>query len=131
IDIVPIFFILLAYVLFLIHIQTRTPRTSIVTLVLLGIVLGLGIASKWIVLAAWASIVFFLVARAIRRHVNVRIGPQDDPIWTWGRGEGPAVAGGARTDVYVLVALVALVAIPLAIYVASWYPFFLRGQFQN
>ena len=131
IDIFPIFFILLAYTLYLVHIQTRTPRASIVTLILLGIVLGLGIASKWIVLAAWASIVFLLVARAIRRRVDVRIGPREDPIWTWGRGEGPAVAGGARADVYVLLALVALVVIPLAIYYASWYPFFARGQFQN
>jgi dolichyl-phosphate-mannose-protein mannosyltransferase len=131
IDIFPIFFILLAYTLYLVHIQSRTPRTSIVTLLLLGIVLGLGIASKWIVLAAWASIVFLLVGRAIRRHVDVRIGAQEDPIWTWGRGEGPAAPGGARADVYVLLALVALVVIPLAIYYASWYPFFLRGQFQN
>jgi len=131
IDIFPIFFILLAYTLYLVHIQSRTPRASIVTLILLGIVLGLGIASKWIVLAAWASIVFLLVARAIRRRVDLRIGPQENPIWTWGRGEGPAVAGGARADVYVLLALVALVVIPLAIYYASWYPFFARGQFQN
>ena len=116
IDIFPIFFILLAYTLYLVHIQSRTPRASIVTLILLGIVLGLGIASKWIVLAAWASIVFLLVARAIRRRVDLRIGPQENPIWTWGRGEGPAVA---------------LVAIPAAIYVESWYPFFARGQFHT
>src|SRR5216684_8262989 len=108
IDIFPIFFILLAYTLYLVHIQSRTPRASFVTLLLLGIVLGLGIASKWIVLAAWASIVFLLVARAIRRHVDVRIGTRDNPIWTWGRGDGPAVAGGARAGGYVLLALVAL-----------------------
>jgi len=131
IDIFPIFFILLAYTLYLVHIHSRTPRASIVTLILLGIVLGLGIASKWIVLAAWASIVFLLVARAIRRHVDVRIGPHENPLWSWGRGDGPAVAGGAPAGVYVLLALAALVVIPLAIYYASWYPFFARGQFQN
>src|SRR5438309_2532048 len=131
IDIFPIFFILLGYTLYIVHIQSRTPAGSLVSLIVLGTILGVGIASKWIVLAAWATIVLLLVARVVRRYVDVHIGPAENPIWTWERGEGPAVAGGARADVYVLLALVALVAIPLAIYYASWYPFFLRGQFQN
>src|SRR5260370_22050242 len=63
IDIFPIFFILLAYTLYLAHIQSRTPAGSMVTLFLLAIILGIGIASKWIVLAAWASIVFLLAMR--------------------------------------------------------------------
>jgi len=32
---------------------------------------------------------------------------------------------------YFVVGVIALVAIPLVIYVVSWYPFFARGQFQN
>ena len=131
IDIFPIFFILLAYLLYLVHIRSRTRVASIVSLFLLGLTLGVGIASKWIVLAAWASIVLLLVARAIRRHIDVRIGPQGDPIWTWGRGEGPAIAGGVRWEVYIPLALVALVLIPTAIYGASWYAFFARGQFHT
>jgi hypothetical protein len=131
IDIFPIFFILLAYFLYLVHIQSRTPRSSLVSLVALGIVLGLGVASKWIVLAAFASIVFLMVVRAIRRHVDIHIGPQGAPFWSWGRGEGPAVPGGVYWPTYLAVAAIALVAIPLAIYVGSWYPFFARGQFQN
>jgi hypothetical protein len=119
IDIIPIFFILLAYTLFLVHIQSRTRVASVVTLFLLGITLGLGIASKWIVLAAWASIVFLLVMRAIRRHVPVEIGPAGKPIWSWGRGEGPAIAGGVRWDVYIPLAIIALLVIPVAIYGAS------------
>jgi hypothetical protein len=90
-----------------------------------------GIASKWIVLAAWASIVFFLIVRAIRRNVELHIGPPERPIWSWGRGEGPAIPGGASLTTYLPVALVALVAIPIALYVGSWFPFFLRGQFHN
>jgi hypothetical protein len=124
IDIFPIFFILLAYFLYLVHIQSRTRRASVVSLFLLGIVLGIGIASKWIVLAAFASIVFLLIVRAIRRAVNLRIGP-----WEWGRGEGPAFAGGVHWPTYVVLALIALLVIPAAIYVASWYPFYARGQF--
>jgi dolichyl-phosphate-mannose--protein O-mannosyl transferase len=131
IDIFPIFFILLAYYLFLVHIQSRTPRASLISLVLLGTVLGIGIASKWIVLAALASIVFLLLMRVIRRHVSIRLGPREKPIWEWGRGEGPAIPGGANWSTYATVALVALVAIPIGIYIVSWYPFFARGQFQN
>jgi dolichyl-phosphate-mannose--protein O-mannosyl transferase len=131
IDIFPIFFILLAYTLYLAHIQSRTPTGSLVTLFLLGIILGVGIASKWIVLAAWASIVFLLVMRVIRRRFDFTIGPPGRPIWSWGRGEGPAIPGDARWDMYVPLALAALVAIPIVIYIASWYPFFARGEFHN
>jgi dolichyl-phosphate-mannose-protein mannosyltransferase len=131
IDIFPIFFILLAYFLYLVHIQSRTPRASVISLLLLGIVLGIGIASKWIVLAAFASIVFLLVMRAVRRAVTIRIGSSSNPIWEWGKGEGPAVAGGVHWPTYLGLALIALVAIPLVIYVASWYPFFARGQFHT
>jgi hypothetical protein len=131
IDIFPIFFILLAYFSCLVHIQSRTPRASVISLILLGIVLGIGIASKWIVLAAFASILFLLVVRAVRRVVHFKIGPSTHPIWEWGRGEGPAIAGGVHWPAYVALAVIALVAIPLVIYVASWYPFFARGQFHN
>jgi Dolichyl-phosphate-mannose-protein mannosyltransferase/C-terminal four TMM region of protein-O-mannosyltransferase len=131
IDIFPIFFIMLAYFLYLAHIQSRTPRASLITLFLLGIVLGIGIASKWIVLAAFASILFLLVVRAIRRVIPIRIGSSTNPIWEWGRGEGPAIAGGVYWPTYLVLALIALVAIPLVIYVASWYPFFARGQFHT
>jgi dolichyl-phosphate-mannose--protein O-mannosyl transferase len=131
IDIFPIFFIMLAYFLYLVHIQSRTARGSVISLLLLGLVLGIGIASKWIVLAALASILFLLVVRVVRRAVNIHIGPSSKPIWEWGRGEGPAFPGGVYWPSYVVVALIALVAIPLVIYVASWYPFFARGQFHT
>ena len=131
IDIFPIFFILLAYFLYLVHVQSRTARSSLVSLVALGIVLGIGIASKWIVLAAMASIVFLLIVRAIRRQVDIHIGPSGNPIWSWGRGEGPVIPAGLNWPVYLAVAAVALVAIPVFIYVESWYPFFARGQFHN
>jgi dolichyl-phosphate-mannose-protein mannosyltransferase len=117
IDIFPVFFILLSYFLFLVHIQSRTPRSSLVSLVALGIVLGIGIASKWIVLAAFASIVFLMIARAIWFGVA--------------RRDTPVIPHGLAWPTYLAVAVVALVAIPAAIYVESWYPFFARGQFHN
>ena len=127
IDIFPIFFILLAYYLFLVHIQSRTHRGSLISLLALGIVLGIGIASKWIVLAAFASIGFFLVMRLLKRAIGAHIGP----IREWARGEGPAIPGGVPWLTYFGVAVIALVAIPVTIYLASWYPFFARGQFHN
>ena len=131
IDIFPIFFILLAYYLYLVHIQSRTKTASVTSLLLLGIVLGVGIASKWIVLAAFASIVFLLVMRAVRRVVSLYVGSPANPMWEWGRGEGPAIAGGVYWPFYLVLAVVALAAIPLVIYIASWYPFFARGQFHT
>jgi len=131
IDIFPVFFILLAYFLYLFHIQSRTQRSSLVSLVALGVVLGIGIASKWIVLAALASIVFLMIVRAIRHNVDVHIRAPGNPFWSWRRGEGSTIPGGAWWPTYLVIAVVALVVIPVAIYVASWYPFFARGQFQN
>ncbi len=124
IDIFPIFFILLAYFLFLVHWQSRTPRESLLTLFALGLVLGIAIASKWIALAAWASMLFFLGMRFLRRHLDLSVGD-----WSWGRGEGPGLPGGAPLRPYLVVALAAFVDIPVLIYVASWIPFFTRGQF--
>ena len=115
IDIVPIFWILLAYFLFLVHIQSQTQRRALITLVLLGLVLGIGIASKWIVLAAWASMILLLVARAVWRSFA---NSPDDPI-----------PGGVPFRLYLAVALLAFLDLPVLIYVASWYPFFERGQF--
>jgi dolichyl-phosphate-mannose-protein mannosyltransferase len=117
IDIFPIFFILLSYFLFLVHIQSKTLNASMISLVALGTVLGIGIASKWIVLAAWVSITFFLVLRIILQRLNLDFGPAAISKVPW----PTYLAGG----------MIALVIIPVAIYVASWYPFFARGQFHN
>ncbi|HEY2597811.1 MAG TPA: phospholipid carrier-dependent glycosyltransferase [Candidatus Dormibacteraeota bacterium] len=116
IDIFPIFFILLAYFLFLVHIQSRTARSSLLSLVALGLVLGIGIASKWIVLAAWASMIFLLIARAVWH--GFRRTPDEH-----------VVPGGAPSRLYLAIAILAFLDIPVLIYVASWIPFFERGQF--
>lgn len=131
IDIFPIFFILLAYFLFLVHIQSRTFNGSITSLVALGFVLGIGIAAKWIVLAAWASIVFMLVARALLRSLNFEIGAPARPIMVWRRPEGAALPGNVFWPSYVSIAVLSLVLVPVAIYLISWYPFFARGQLHN
>ena len=117
IDIFPIFLILCAYLLFMVHLQARSFEGSMISLVALGVVLGLGIAAKWIVLAAWASIVFFLLLRLFLHAMRVEWGPRMTP--------------GVPVATYVAVGVAALAIIPVGIYIASWYPFFARGQFHN
>ncbi len=130
IDIFPIFFILTAYFLFLVHIQSRTFDSSMLSLIALGTVLGIGIAAKWIVLAAWASIIFFIVLWLLIRSLKFEWGPAGWPFLAR-RDEGGSRVPGMAWPAYLSVALLALVVIPLGIYVLSWYPFFARGQFHN
>lgn len=120
IDIFPIFFILASYYLFFVHIQSTRLETSLLSLVGLGTVLGIGIAAKWIVLAAWASIGLLLVVRAGLRLFAIEWGP---PGW--------APRSGLERARYVSIAILALIAIPVGLYVLSWYPFFARGQFHT
>ena len=126
IDIFPIFLILLSYTLFLVHLDSRSERDSVVTLLLTGIALGLAIAAKWIALAALATIVFFLVMRPFMRRFGFYVSSR-----RWGLRDGLRLPGGARASLYVPAAVLAFVLIPVTIYVASWIPFFTRGQFHN
>ncbi len=132
IDIFPIFFIVLAYYVFHVHLQSRTARSSALTLVLTGVTIGIAIAAKWIALAALASMLFILLVRLLRRHLHLSI-RSEAGSWLWGRSEGlgPAAPGGMAIPAYVGLALVAFAALPLAIYLTSWLPFFERGQFHS
>lgn len=128
IDIFPIFLIMLSYTLFLVHLGSRTERDSIVTLLMTGVALGLAISAKWIALAAMLSIVFFLVMRPVLRGFGISL---TEGSWRWGLREGPGLPGGARASLYVPTAALALALIPVAIYLASWIPFFTRHQFNS
>lgn len=139
IDVFPIFLIMLSYTLFLVHLDSRSERDSIVTLLITGVALGVSISAKWIALAAWASIIFFLAMRPLLRRVGLGLGS-----WSWGADgrrqpltgdaapdQAPALPGGARGSLYLPTAILAFVVIPFAIYLASWLPFFTRGQFHS
>ena len=130
IDIFPIFLILLSYTVFLIHLESRSERDAVTTLLLTGIVCGLAIAAKWISLATTASIIFFLIARPLAAHVGLALGSAERG-WRWGPRGSPGLPGGARGGPYLVAALLAFAAIPIAIYLASWLPFFARGQFHT
>ncbi|TMD08499.1 MAG: phospholipid carrier-dependent glycosyltransferase, partial [Chloroflexi bacterium] len=133
IDIFPIFFILLAYWVFHLHLDSPTRRSSIASLLATGVVLGLAVAAKWIALAALATMVVILAVRAARRVVDVRLTTAGG-LWAWGRSEavGPALPGGVRAATYLPVAVLAFVVIPFFIYYASWWPnFFQHGYFKG
>jgi predicted membrane-bound dolichyl-phosphate-mannose-protein mannosyltransferase len=125
IDVIPIFFIMASYTLFLFHLKSRSTGTAVATLLLTGAALGIAIASKWIALAALASIAFFLVARPLATRVRLSVGS-----WTWAPRPLP-LPGGMRPEPYVAAFVVALIVLPVAIYIVSWIPFFTRGQFHT
>ncbi len=130
IDIFPIFLILTAYFLFLWHIQSRSFNAAMISMLLLGTVLGIGIAAKWIVLAAWLSILFWLVLRIVLRSLNFEFEPTGWPFLSWRRDGGHSIVN-VPWPTYLAVALIALFVIPAGIYILSWYPFFARGQFHT
>ncbi|MGH7911440.1 MAG: phospholipid carrier-dependent glycosyltransferase, partial [Candidatus Dormibacteraceae bacterium] len=119
IDVVPATFQILALALFLVHLRARTPRDSIFTLGLTGVALGLGFASKWTALAALGIVAFFLVARPLASRIGrIQIGQ-----WGWEVPDRP-LPGGASGRLYWPSFCVLIFALPLAIYVASWIPWF-------
>ena len=130
IDIFPIFLILLSYTFFLVHLESRSERDSLISLLLTGVVCGLAVSAKWISLATTASIIFFLIARPLAAHVGLSLG-SGDRGWRWAPRASGGLPGGARGGPYLVAGLLAFVAIPITIYLASWTPFFLRGQFHT
>jgi dolichyl-phosphate-mannose-protein mannosyltransferase len=67
IDIIPIVLVVLAYLLFHLHLNADTVFRRRLMIVLTGITLGLAIGSKWTALAAYGTIVVILAARLILR----------------------------------------------------------------
>lgn len=67
IDIFPITFAVLAYLLFHLHLRADTVFRQRLTIILTGGVLGLALGSKWTALAAYGTIVVILVVMLIRR----------------------------------------------------------------
>jgi dolichyl-phosphate-mannose-protein mannosyltransferase len=130
IDIFPIFLILLSYTAFLVHLESRSERDSLVTLLITGAICGLAVSAKWISLAATASIVFFLVMRPLAAHVGVALG-NGERGWLWGMNPKAGLPGRARLGPYLVMAIIAFAVLPVTIYLASWIPFFTRGQFHN
>src|SRR5713101_7122459 len=67
IDIVPITLVVLAYLLFHLHLNADTARRRRWTIVLTAVVLGLALGAKWTTLAAYGVIIVILALRLILR----------------------------------------------------------------
>jgi dolichyl-phosphate-mannose-protein mannosyltransferase len=111
IDAVALALLLLAYWVFHVHIHARTDKAWWRTATLLGLCVGLSVSAKWTTLAAWGTMLVVLGGgwllrknRELKRlpEESVRVGPRDAIV---------------RSLVYVLV----LVAIPVAVYVCSYF----------
>ncbi len=66
IDIFPIVFVVVSYLLFHLHLHSDTRARQRATIVLTGLVIGLALGAKWISLAAYGTIAVILVVRAVR-----------------------------------------------------------------
>ena len=67
IDIIPITLVVLAYLLFHLHLNADTVRRRRWMIVVTGVVLGLAVGAKWTTLAAYGTIMLILVFRLIAR----------------------------------------------------------------
>jgi dolichyl-phosphate-mannose--protein O-mannosyl transferase len=67
IDVIPVTFAVLAYLLFHLHLNADTVARRRWTIVLTGITLGLALGSKWTTLAAYGTILAILAFRLIAR----------------------------------------------------------------
>ena len=80
IDVFPVAFAVAAYLLFHLHLRADSPGRQRWTIVVTGLILGLGLASKWTALAAYGTIVVLLAVflwrgalRYDRRSLGVAI----------------------------------------------------------
>jgi dolichyl-phosphate-mannose-protein mannosyltransferase len=67
IDIIPITLVVLAYLIFHLHLNADTRARQRWTIIATGIVLGLAIGAKWTAIAAYGTIVVILAFRLIAR----------------------------------------------------------------
>jgi dolichyl-phosphate-mannose-protein mannosyltransferase len=67
IDIIPITLVVLAYLLFHLHLNADTAFRRRLMIVLTGVTLGLALGAKWTTLAAYGTIVVILAVRLILR----------------------------------------------------------------
>ena len=65
IDIIPITFVVAAYLLFQAHLRADTPARQRISIVATALLLGLALGSKWTTLAAYGTIIVLLAVRLI------------------------------------------------------------------
>jgi hypothetical protein len=81
IDVIAVFFVMLAYWMFLLHWHARTRRQWLATLYLTGVASGLGLACKADMLPAILLMVVLLVGRFLRPRLRLRVGRGGRSRW--------------------------------------------------
>jgi len=99
IDIIAVFFVMLAYWMFLLHWHARTPRQWRWTLYLTAIASGLGLASKADAVPAILLMVLLLLGRWVRPHLRLRSGRATGPHWLVPPAPDDPVEAARRTMV--------------------------------
>jgi dolichyl-phosphate-mannose--protein O-mannosyl transferase len=121
IDVIAIFFALLAYWVFLLHRDARSNRGFYRTAFLLALAVGLAVSAKWFGLATLGTVLVFLVGGYIARFVHL----STDGGWSWGDWWGKAVArvrvGPADQYARFLFYGLVLLVIPAALYLLSYF----------
>jgi dolichyl-phosphate-mannose--protein O-mannosyl transferase len=86
IDVVAIFFVLCTYIAFFRHRASRTTRQWYASGILLGLMVGISAAAKWVTLSAWGVFLVFLIGGFLLRWVRLSI---PGTRWSWGGEELP------------------------------------------
>lgn len=81
IDVIAVFFVLLAFWMFLLHWHARTPAAWRWTLYLTAIASGLGLASKADMIPPLLLMLVLLIGRWIRPHIRLRLSNRGGPRW--------------------------------------------------
>jgi hypothetical protein len=81
IDVIAVFFVMLAYWMFLLHWHARTKNQWRATLYLTAVASGLGLACKADMIPAVLLMVVLLLGRFIRPHLRVRLGTGGSSRW--------------------------------------------------
>ncbi|MHB8508052.1 MAG: phospholipid carrier-dependent glycosyltransferase [Candidatus Dormibacteria bacterium] len=123
IDAIAILVGLSAYLAFLRHRDARDTRAWVRSGLLLGLVIGLAVAAKWVTLAGWGTMLVFLVGGAVFGALRLETGSG----WRFGNLRLPRV--GPR-DAYMRLAfyLVVFITIPALVYFLSYFRYVTIGH---
>lgn len=99
IDVIAVFFVMMAFWMFLLHWHARTPRQWRWTLYLTGLASGLGLAAKADVIPAVLLMLALLLGRWARPHLRLRWGRRDGPGWLLPPAGDDPVEAARRTMV--------------------------------
>ncbi len=124
IDSYAVFFIILMYLFMYIYLQLeRGGRKWMLPLGLSGLSFGLGAASKWTCIYAGAGLALIWLVDRIERYVTAKRAAEAENKKKKAEKSDKLSLYWRETRTNVLFCLVAFVAVPLAVYYLSYYPY--------